>query len=99
MRNKIKDKNYFRNKINYFLESENKRSNKLKNGLIKPERIVPVKQARASNLLSLVIAKYSVGDPIQDITEYYKASVNVIHDSWDNTWKIKNGNPSKVYNY
>ena len=82
MRDKIKNIRYFENYINKEKNDRIERILKLKNNEIKEERIVFVKSFMARDILYSLIAKYSVGYPIEDLyTDYYDA-LEYMHQSW-----------------
>lgn len=66
MRDNLKDVKYFHSFIEERYSSLKKRTNKLEAGLIKPERILAVKQAMASSYLQIMTANFSSGST-QDV--------------------------------
>ncbi len=82
VRDKHRDKQHFLSYINKKNESHKKRVEKLKQGKIKPERLIPVQQDMASNLISKLVAKYSCGLSIDTFTEDFGTILELIESSW-----------------
>ncbi len=76
------DLKHFHADISQREKSHNKRLEKLEKGQIKTERLMPVKQAMASNMLGKVVAKYSAGDSIADLIEDLSLVADLISESW-----------------
>ena len=64
MRDKIKDIEYFNTFINEDLARVKKFSDKLENGEVKEDRILPVKSKVHDLKLGIMIARYSKGDEL-----------------------------------
>ncbi|MGB3468117.1 MAG: PoNe immunity protein domain-containing protein [Cyclobacteriaceae bacterium] len=97
MRDQIKDKVYFEQTILRCSKSEETRREKLFNNKIAEDRILPVSRARASNLVRLLIAKYSIGHSINELISNYKEAVILVERSYKSFWKIKIGNPPQIF--
>jgi hypothetical protein len=76
------DLKHFHADISQREKSHNKRLEKLKKGQIKTERLIPVKQAMAANMLGKVVAKYSAGESIVDMKEDLGLVADLISESW-----------------
>lgn len=83
MRDNLKDIEYFNNFINEDLARVNKFSDKLKNGEVKVDRILPVKSKVHDLKLGIMIAKYSKGDEISSLEKEYLKLV----DDWEEIWE------------
>ena len=71
MRDKIKDIEYFNTFINEDLARVKKFSDKLENGEVKEDRILPVKSKVHDLKLGIMIAGYSKGDELTLLEEEY----------------------------
>lgn len=83
MRDSFKDILYFNDFINEELARVSKFSDKLKNGDVKEERILPVKSKVHDLRLGIMIAKYSKGDEISSLEEEYLKLI----DDWEEVWE------------
>lgn len=90
MRDNIKDIEYFNGFINEDLARVEKFSNKLKNGEVKPERIVPVKAKIHDLKLGILIAKYSKGDELSLLEIEYLDLIEGWEDIWEPEYYNKN---------
>ena len=88
MRDTLKDKKYFQSLIDNRYKSLEKRFNKLKEGMIAPDRLIPVKEAMYRTYLEIVFAKYSVS--VNQIREDVIAGIKLLNESLIN-------NNGKVY--
>jgi hypothetical protein len=61
------------------------------------DRITIVKQEIAKDYIYLLLAKYSAGYSIESLLPDWKEGANLIHESWDGFWKLKQGNPPVEY--
>lgn len=82
MRDKLKDRNYFENKIQSDLQERIKLINKFRNNEIAEERKFIVLDHIGRDLLCSVICKYSAGYPIEDLYPDYYEAVNYMRQSW-----------------
>lgn len=82
MRDKLKNKLYFDTFINDLNNRIQKRHDKLKNNLIKPDRIQSVKKSMCFQYSLILKAKYCRGDNMftEDIIDNYKAIVTLLSD-------------------
>ncbi len=83
MRDRFKDVAYFNDFINEELARVSKFSDKLKNGDVKDERILPVKSKVHDLRLGIMIAKYSKGDELSTLEEEYLKLI----DDWEEVWE------------
>lgn len=83
MRDSLKSIEYFNDFIREDLERINRFSNKLKNGEVKEERIIPVKSKVHDLELGIMIAKYSRGDQITLLEKEFLKLV----DEWEEVWE------------
>jgi len=83
MRDSLKEVVYFNSFINEDLARVAKFADKLKNGDVKEERIIPVKSKIHDLRLGLMIAKYSKGDEISTLEEEYLKLI----DDWEKVWE------------
>ena len=83
MRDKIKDIEYFNTFINEDLARVKKFSEKLENGEVKEDRILPKKTKIHDLKLGIMIARYSKGDELPLLEDEYFDLV----DGWEEVWE------------
>lgn len=77
-----RNKEHFLSYIKSRTESYEERARKLNQGEIKPDRIIPVKQNMAANLIHILVSKYSLGIPIDELVDDFNPILNLIEESW-----------------
>ena len=91
-------KKYLLHHIEQNQASNDRRFKKLRANQIANERINIVKNNMSWNNLTMMIAKYSVGENTDVLISDFKTSAHLMHESWvGDTWKLKMGRPKKVY--
>jgi hypothetical protein len=89
MRDKLKNEEYWNERIFHTENLRKQRYEKMKNGLIAEDRINIVKRSMAYSYVDSISAKYSAGYPITDLTDDLLTAINLTDESWvDNAWKI-----------
>lgn len=88
MRDRIKDKDYFDERINNLYGSCNKYLAWIANGEIVKERINSVKQTTVWNYIQIVSCKYSANYPIVDLRPDLFKAIDFCYESWDGFWKV-----------
>jgi hypothetical protein len=83
MRDNLKNLQYFNDFINEDSARIEKFTNKLINGEVKEERIIPVKSKVHELRIGLMIARYSRGDEVSILEEEY---LKLLSD-WEEVWK------------
>ncbi|MEL7148510.1 MAG: PoNe immunity protein domain-containing protein, partial [Bacteroidota bacterium] len=89
MRDQVKDKKFFKN---YLVEANRlieKRLRKLREGLIKTERIQIVKTDMISQYLEATIATYSSGGSKVEMLSYYSNVFDLIDQHWNEAQKME----------
>ena len=81
MRDNLKDVKYFHSFIEERYGSLKKRINKLETGLIKPERVIAVKEAMASSYLQIMIASFSSGSTRNELKSDFHDGVELLSES------------------
>lgn len=90
MRDQIKKPAYFETVINERNSSHLSRLVKLKENLIKPDRLKAVKVDMAKNCLYTLISKFSFQSaPVELLTDY-KVALILFSEEWDGYWKYRN---------
>lgn len=82
VRDKYKDKEHFLSFIQTKVESHKNRISKLERGQIVEDRIIPVKQAMAANLIQKIVAEYSSGIRIEDLSNDFEIIILLLEESW-----------------
>lgn len=82
VRDRHRDQEHFLLDIRTKTESHENRVRKIEQGQIKPERIISVKQSMAANLIQKAVSKYSLGSPVDVLTEDFNVIVGLIEESW-----------------
>ena len=90
MRDKIKDIEYFNTFINEDLARVKKFSDKLENGEVKEDRILPVKSKVHDLKLGIMIAGYSKGDELTLLEEEYLDLLAEWEEVWEPEYYNKN---------
>ena len=90
MRDKIKDIEYFNTFINEDLARVKKFSDKLENGEVKEDRILPVKSKVHDLKLGIMIARYSKGDELTLLEEEYLDLLAEWEEVWEPEYYNKN---------
>ena len=90
MRDKIKDIEYFNTFINEDLARVKKFSDKLENGEVKEDRILPVKSKVHDLKLGIMIAGYSKGDELSLLEEEYLDLLAEWEEVWEPEYYNKN---------
>lgn len=88
MRDRIKDEKYFKDYLDESYRLLNKRTDKFKNGLIRPEREKIVRIDMSRQYLKNIFAKYSLGLSYSDYEEDYLNGLALIDKYWAGSWKI-----------
>ncbi len=99
MRDTIKPRSYYEQEIANRESSEIRRLDKIKKGLIRPDRIQAVKVDMAKNQLYLSISKYSIGLPLKDLIPNFNKSLSYIKEHWAGYWKLKDTNGKEYDQY
>lgn len=81
MRDKLKEKIYFLSFIEERNNSLKKRINRLETGLIKPERVIAVKQTMASSYLQVLTAKFSSGVALKELIKDCYSGIKLLNES------------------
>ena len=81
MRDKLKDESYFDSFLDDTYKSLEKRIVKLNSGLIKDERIIPVKKAMSSSYLHIIHAKFSNGDYLEKLKSDFHNGIKLMNES------------------
>lgn len=94
MRDKLKDKDYFKSFIDNEYQSIEKRINKFKIGEIKEDRILSVKKAMTYSYLQIIGAKYSIGvTSFEELKNDICNGIQLLNEAIvDNNGKIHAGN-------
>jgi hypothetical protein len=82
MRDKLKDKEYFDEKIKEELNGRLRRLSKLNNKEIAEDRILIVLDDMFKDILYSIIAKYSAGYAIEDLYSDYYEALDFMYQSW-----------------
>lgn len=82
IRDKYRDKEHFINLVDSLTKSHDRRINKFKEDQIKPERVIPVKQAMATNLIQRMVAMYSLGAQPVELLLDFESILELIEESW-----------------
>ncbi len=90
MRDSAKNENYFKSVIVDIEKSSTTWLTKVANGEIPVDRINYLKRSISWSLVTLIAAKYSFGYPSNDLLGDYMRASQLIHESWDGFWKLKN---------
>lgn len=93
-----RNKEHFLSYIKSRTESYEERARKLNQGEIKPDRIIPVKQNMAANLIHILVSKYSLGIPIDELVDDFNPILNLIEESWVHGSRKLIGPKHKVLN-
>lgn len=95
MRDKLKNEEYWNARI---IQTENLRAiryEKIRTGLIAPDRINIVKRDMVYSYLRTILEKYSAEYLVQELNNDLIKAIDLTYESWvDNAWKIKTGNPT-----
>lgn len=83
------DEEYFRKEIQKWSDSIQRTLFDFEKDLIVPERINTVKQFVIGDYLSIILCKYSVGDPIDSFKRELLDAIDMVYISWDGCWKVK----------
>ena len=84
MRDKYKGKAYFNDYINTLYNTQEALIEKLKNHLVKSDRIASVKMHMTKKYLRIIFAKYSRGDDIftKEVYSVFENTVNLMTENW-----------------
>lgn len=86
MRDRLKDKQYFIEYINEEKKRIEKFEAKLMNNEVKNERILPVRRKIHSLKFQILIARYSMGEKLEQLIDDYKGLVNDMVELWHPDW-------------
>jgi len=84
MRDKYKGKAYFNDYINTLYNTQEALIEKLKNHLVKSDRIASVKMQLTKDYLNIIFAKYSRGDDMfaKEVYSVFENTVNLMTEYW-----------------
>jgi hypothetical protein len=88
MRDKVKNIQYWLDRISQTENLRKARFEKLSNGLIANDRINIVKQDMVDSYLRSISSKYSSGSPIINLKFDLVNAIDLTHESWDGFWKL-----------
>jgi len=99
MRDKLKDKNYFRKRINELYSGIDNFLNWINIGKTPKERINIVKRAIVWDYISIISCKYSAGFDNHELKADLLSAINFTFESWDGFWKLKNSTGQEFSQY
>ncbi|MEL6562749.1 MAG: PoNe immunity protein domain-containing protein [Bacteroidota bacterium] len=82
VRDKHRGKEHFIFDVNTKSASHKKRVKKLELGQIQQDRVKPLKQLMATNLIQKAVSNYSLGCSISDLNEDFISILDLIEESW-----------------
>lgn len=98
IRDKHRDKEHFRILVDSLNNSHVRRIKKFEKGKIKSDRIIPIKQAMAANLIKKMVAMYSMGESVEKLLLDIHEILDLIEASWMEGNRKLVGNRSEVLN-
>jgi hypothetical protein len=99
MRDQLKDEDYFKEFIRSQNQSIDKFRNWIETGVTPAERIPIVKCSLAEKTIAILIAEYSMGEPIEQLKKCWLRSVELISENWAGAWKLDDGDGTEYDQY
>jgi hypothetical protein len=99
MRDKLKDENYFKKRIDELYSGIDNFLNWIETGKTPKERINIVKRAMVWDYISIIKCKYSIGNNKEDLEIDLLKAINFTFESWDGFWKLKNSSGQEYNQY
>lgn len=94
----FKDKKYFDSYILSLEESESKANEAILIGDISSEKVERANLRKYHNQIQILVAKYSRGDNLSELKEFYPKIIKSIESSWsEKTVKFKMGKEQKIF--
>ena len=85
MRDTLKPKEYFDQYIQKMSEGIKKFENGLAEGKYQADKILFIKDCILQKKIGIIIAKYSKGDPLNDIKQEFDSTVELFCEAWDDS--------------
>ena len=85
MRDTLKPKEYFDKKKKKMSEGIQKFENGLAEGKYQADKILFIKDYILQKKIGIIIAKYSKGDPLNDIKQEFDSAVELFCEAWDDS--------------
>lgn len=85
MRDTLKPKEYFDQYIQKTSEGIQKFENGLSEGKYQADKILFIKDYILQKKIGIIIAKYSKGDPLNDIKQEFDSTVELFCEAWDDS--------------